>query len=88
MDSVTKNGKDAVEKTESKERLLRSGQGIIRLRDRINFAKRDFSAHYPDLLNIQIDAYDEFLQERVPPHKRKNAGLQAAFKNNFVWKRR
>lgn len=83
MDSVTKNGKDAVEKTESKERLLRSGQGIIRLRDRINFAKRDFSAHYPDLLNIQIDAYDEFLQERVPPHKRKNAGLQAAFKNNF-----
>ena len=83
MDSVTKNGKQPVETKEYKERLLKSGQGIVRLRERINFSKRDFSAHYPDLLNIQVDAYSDFLQEKVPPHKRRSIGLQAAFKNNF-----
>ncbi|MDC1068586.1 DNA-directed RNA polymerase subunit beta [Candidatus Kapabacteria bacterium] len=62
---------------------LRSQKGIVRLRERINFAKIENTAEYPDLLNVQIDAYREFLQEKIPPHKRKKRGLEAAFKQNF-----
>ena len=64
-------------------KLMKSGRGIIRLRDRLHFAKQDSISEYPDLLNIQVDAYEQFLQEKVPPHKRVNKGLQQSFIANF-----
>ena len=37
----------------------------------------------PDLLEIQIDSYKEFLQQDVQPEKRTNTGLQAVFLSSF-----
>lgn len=37
----------------------------------------------PDLLNVQLDSFEEFLQLGVPPEKRENKGLQATFIANF-----
>ena len=56
----------------------------IRLQDRISFARysRD-DVPYPDLLNVQLQAYKDFLQEDVPPSKRENKGLQQAFYINY-----
>ncbi|MBI3259920.1 MAG: DNA-directed RNA polymerase subunit beta, partial [Ignavibacteriae bacterium] len=57
---------------------------MVRLRDRINFAHRPADESiYPDLLNLQLDSYQEFLQEEVPPSQRKGSGLQQAFLANF-----
>jgi len=49
----------------------------------VNFASSPTIRYYPDLLNIQLNAYSEFLQEDVPPALRENKGLQQAFTNNF-----
>ncbi len=38
---------------------------------------------YPDLLNVQIESYEHFLQEKITPAKRKNRGLQQVFLQNF-----
>lgn len=56
---------------------------FIRLRDRVHFGSIKEYHKYPDLLNIQLKAYQDFLQEDVPPDKRENKGLQQAFMNNF-----
>ncbi|MBX3044491.1 MAG: DNA-directed RNA polymerase subunit beta [Candidatus Kapabacteria bacterium] len=64
-------------------KLLESDDGIVRLRRRINFSRSKATCDYPDLLSIQLDSYKEFLQEHVPPSKRLNLGLQAAFNINF-----
>ncbi|MCX7867631.1 MAG: DNA-directed RNA polymerase subunit beta, partial [Limisphaera sp.] len=37
----------------------------------------------PNLIELQITSYEEFLQKDVPPHKRKPVGLQAVFKEIF-----
>ncbi|WP_392392123.1 DNA-directed RNA polymerase subunit beta [Stygiobacter electus] len=37
----------------------------------------------PDLLNIQLDSFEEFLQLKTPPSQRENKGLQAVFNANF-----
>jgi DNA-directed RNA polymerase subunit beta len=37
----------------------------------------------PDLLNVQIQSYKDFLQEDVPISKRKSQGLQKVFEDNF-----
>ncbi len=37
----------------------------------------------PNLIEVQIDSYREFLQQDVPPSKRKATGLQAVFKEVF-----
>lgn len=50
---------------------------------RINFAKIKPSAGFPDLLSIQVDSFKQFLQDDIPPHKRKNVGLQKVFQQNF-----
>ena len=51
--------------------------------DRINFGKLADIAEPPDLIEIQINSYEDFLQKDVPPMKRKPIGLQAAFKEVF-----
>ncbi|MBL7998232.1 MAG: DNA-directed RNA polymerase subunit beta, partial [Candidatus Kapabacteria bacterium] len=57
--------------------------GIIRLRERISFAKGGVNIPYVDLLNIQLESYREFLQDELEPHERLHRGLQGAFLNNF-----
>ena len=37
----------------------------------------------PDLLNIQLESWQSFLQSDMPQARRKNRGLQAVFKMNF-----
>jgi DNA-directed RNA polymerase subunit beta len=64
-------------------RLLESEHGLIRLRKRITFSRTDKNPTYPDLLDIQLKSFDDFLQEYIPPSKRKNIGLQDAFLSNF-----
>ncbi|MFM8280176.1 MAG: DNA-directed RNA polymerase subunit beta [Bacteroidota bacterium] len=56
---------------------------IVRLRDRVNFAQQREYAAYPDLLNLQIESYKDFLQEDLHPFLRKAKGLQQAFLLNF-----
>lgn len=56
---------------------------IVRLRDRVNFAQQREYAAYPDLLNLQIESYKDFLQEDLHPIMRKVKGLQQAFLLNF-----
>jgi DNA-directed RNA polymerase subunit beta len=64
-------------------RLLESEEDIVRLRKRITFSRTDKNAPYPDLLDIQLKSFDDFLQENVPPSQRKNIGLQEVFTSNF-----
>ena len=37
----------------------------------------------PDLLAIQLESWESFLQEDVLPEKRESKGLEAVFKNMF-----
>lgn len=57
--------------------------GVIRLTDRVNFSQSKRQLEYPDLLNIQLQSYHDFLQEDVAPEDREMKGLQQAFVNNF-----
>ncbi len=50
---------------------------------RISFGKISSVVEAPDLLNIQTEAFEEFIQLKVPPAERKNLGLQAVFNANF-----
>jgi DNA-directed RNA polymerase subunit beta len=50
---------------------------------RITFGKIAEIIEAPDLLNIQLESWDSFLQADVPPSRRKSRGLQAVFKMNF-----
>jgi DNA-directed RNA polymerase subunit beta len=50
---------------------------------RLSFANIPTVVEYPDLLNVQLESFEHFLQERIPPHKRKNKGLQQVFLMNF-----
>ncbi|MCX8004879.1 MAG: DNA-directed RNA polymerase subunit beta, partial [Burkholderiaceae bacterium] len=54
-----------------------------RKRIRKSFAKRATVQSVPFLLATQLDSYAAFLQANVPPHERKNEGLQAAFNSIF-----
>jgi DNA-directed RNA polymerase subunit beta len=52
-------------------------------RIRKSFAKRAAVLKVPFLLATQLDSFTAFLQAAVPPEKRKNEGLQAAFTSIF-----
>ncbi len=64
-------------------KVLKSTKELVRLKERITFSKADVENIYPDLLGVQISAYEDFLQEDVAPSKRKKIGLQSAFQTNF-----
>src|SRR6266853_6874088 len=51
--------------------------------DRKYFGKIREGAEPPNLIEIQLDSYFEFLQQDVPLGKRKETGLQAGFKEVF-----
>ena len=50
---------------------------------RYSFSSVSNAMKVPDLLNIQLDSFEEFLQLKVGPSQRENKGLQAVFNTNF-----
>src|SRR5437763_8327137 len=54
-----------------------------RVAERINVGKIQEVNGPPNLIEIQINAYHEFLQADVAPSRRKNLGLQAVFTEVF-----
>src|SRR5512135_1333659 len=52
-------------------------------RDRIDYAKIKTSIPIPNLIEIQKNSYERFLQMRVLPQDREDAGLQSVFKSVF-----
>ncbi len=51
--------------------------------ERYNFGKIKQSTETPDLLDIQLASFSEFLQLETTPDKRNNEGLFKVFKENF-----
>jgi DNA-directed RNA polymerase subunit beta len=52
-------------------------------RERVDFAKIGTSIPIPNLIEIQKNSYERFLQMRVLPSEREDAGLQSVFKSVF-----
>src|SRR5512134_1228723 len=52
-------------------------------RDRIDYAKIKTSIPIPNLIEIQKNSYERFLQMRVLAADREDAGLQSVFKSIF-----
>jgi len=53
------------------------------IKERISFSKISSAAELPDLLDIQLKSFRDFMQFDVPPEERKDQGLQAVFKSVF-----
>jgi len=53
------------------------------LRERLNFSKQGDVLAIPNLISVQRQSFDVFLQKDVAPDKREEAGLQAAFLSVF-----
>ncbi|AFH48617.1 DNA-directed RNA polymerase subunit beta [Ignavibacterium album JCM 16511] len=51
--------------------------------NRISFSRIKSVLDVPDLLGIQTETFEDFLQHNVPPSKRENKGLQQVFTTNF-----
>jgi len=51
--------------------------------ERISFSKIPPVVELPDLLNVQIDSWESFLQADVTGNRRKSKGLQHVFLTNF-----
>ena len=51
--------------------------------DRISFSKIPEIVETPDLLNVQLDSWESFLQVKTSPSKRKKIGVQEVFLANF-----
>jgi DNA-directed RNA polymerase subunit beta len=51
--------------------------------ERLYFGKLKEVAEPPNLIEVQVNSYVEFLQKDVPASKRKNTGLQTVFREVF-----
>ena len=54
-----------------------------RTTERVNFAKIQETISPPNLIELQLKSYEEFIQEGVPVSERQNVGLQAVFAEVF-----
>jgi len=52
-------------------------------KERKSFAKVKIVQKMPNLLEVQLKSFDEFLQKDTMPLERKNIGLESAFRNVF-----
>ncbi|MDI6703477.1 MAG: DNA-directed RNA polymerase subunit beta [bacterium] len=50
---------------------------------RVDFSKIQDALDIPNLIEMQKDSYEWFIQSKVPPDKRKNQGLEEAFQEVF-----
>jgi len=53
------------------------------LKDRASFEKTKSDIVFPDLLDVQIKAFQSFIQNNVPEDERLNIGLEEVFNNVF-----
>jgi DNA-directed RNA polymerase subunit beta len=60
-----------------------SEKPLANRRIRKNFGKIKKIVDMPDLIGVQRDSYNRFLQMDIPPDQRKDSGLQAVFKSVF-----
>ncbi len=51
--------------------------------ERISYGKLSDATQMPNLLDVQLNSYNEFLQPDVPPHKRELKGLHRIFTEIF-----
>ena len=51
--------------------------------ERIYFGKISEALEPPNLIDVQVRSYEEFLQRNVPPSQRQDVGLQAVFREIF-----
>ena len=51
--------------------------------ERIYFGKIKEASEPPNLIEVQLNSYVEFLQKDLPAAKRKNVGLQAVFRRGL-----
>jgi len=56
---------------------------INKLTNRITFSSISSAIEAPDLLNIQVESFEDFLQLKTKPVDRDNKGLQSVFVSNF-----
>jgi len=56
---------------------------IKKIGNRYSFGKIPHVIDYPNFLDVQIESFEKFLQNRVKPEEREEIGLQQVFKNNF-----
>src|SRR5213082_3311987 len=55
----------------------------MREREPRDFSKRGDALPIPNLINVQTQAYQRFLQKEVEPNKRKNEGLESLLREVF-----
>ena len=60
-----------------------SNMPLAMRRMRKSFGKIKKIVDMPDLISVQCDSYERFLQMDVPPDQRRDIGLQAVFKSVF-----
>ena len=53
------------------------------LKDRVTFEKTKSDVVFPDLLDVQIEAFQSFIQNNTPEDERLNVGLEEVFNNVF-----
>ena len=53
------------------------------LKDRVTFEKTKSDVVFPDLLDVQIEAFQSFIQNNIPEDERLNVGLEEVFNNVF-----
>src|SRR6202008_4957361 len=70
-------------RAELSDRAEASHPIITSMSERKYFGKLREGAEPPNLIEVQLDSYVEFLQTDVTPSKRKVTGLQAVFKEVF-----
>ncbi|MFM8716124.1 MAG: hypothetical protein ACKOF3_04960, partial [Spartobacteria bacterium] len=51
--------------------------------ERIHFGKLTEAIEPPNLIELQVNSYNEFFQKDVPASKRRDIGLQAVFREFF-----
>jgi len=59
------------------------GSPLVNKRIRKNFGRKRSIVEIPDLIGMQRESYERFLQKDVSPENREDIGLQAVFKSVF-----
>jgi len=53
------------------------------LSNRVTFSKINTVLEQPDLLDVQLKSFEDFIQLKVKPEERTNTGLEQVFRSNF-----
>src|SRR5271155_2734247 len=62
---------------------MQNGNHVVRERKRLDFSKIQSSIQIPNLIEVQRNSYQRFLQMDLLPSEREDAGLQSVFSSVF-----